>query len=526
MNWKIIDKIYVFESYDGFRIFIANPEKKKYWNPVKKISESKDSPKLLENKGFNLRFKEGHPEIELSGVWKRIENLDTTDILEQISGVTMTNGVINNVVFSFCNENPMMTVMACPGTDFYQQSEEEFLRLTNLTLFKKTKKFKTGYRYDTETGTCWYLGDVYIHRPNSFSSYGKNFEENGVVASAFINSLPKTKTIDEVYENYTLMDHLSAKKVPSEKLKDTIFLISSPESMVESSDCPEINWKGSEYIPEDFYIKRIENFIKTHKKPYSYASSKYHYYNFFSLFDFFLISGNKEYSLKGDKENNLVKEIIEKELEYIYTENFIAISKSPSSGKETESLLCTKFLNNFLDNYYYYNELVIGDMIEKLFDIDLNKLSEKVVSSNKLNLTKIIDTSKTIREQFKSLIDNFCCYNDDSILKISFLYVNSEFRDISKFLKKDNNYRDLISNMYKEALSTNGGNLKNFVITNMGTVKHPDLKYTFTITLEDIMNHYKVKSIYDIPESIQKDIIENKLYEVQFETKEGLNIKI
>ena len=39
-TWSITESIYLYYSYDGERVYIANPESKKYYGPVKKISES------------------------------------------------------------------------------------------------------------------------------------------------------------------------------------------------------------------------------------------------------------------------------------------------------------------------------------------------------------------------------------------------------------------------------------------------------------------------------------------------------
>ena len=36
--WSITESIYVYYSYDDNRVFLANPEAKKFYGPVKKIA--------------------------------------------------------------------------------------------------------------------------------------------------------------------------------------------------------------------------------------------------------------------------------------------------------------------------------------------------------------------------------------------------------------------------------------------------------------------------------------------------------
>ena len=54
--WSITESIYVYYSYDDNRVFLANPETKKFYGPVKKIAESTKDPEIIKNEGFSIKF--------------------------------------------------------------------------------------------------------------------------------------------------------------------------------------------------------------------------------------------------------------------------------------------------------------------------------------------------------------------------------------------------------------------------------------------------------------------------------------
>ena len=54
--WSISESLYVYYSIDNTSVCIANPEKKVYWKPVKKISCSKRDPEIIKNDGLKIKF--------------------------------------------------------------------------------------------------------------------------------------------------------------------------------------------------------------------------------------------------------------------------------------------------------------------------------------------------------------------------------------------------------------------------------------------------------------------------------------
>ena len=74
-------------------------------------------------------------------------------------------------------------------------------------------------------------------------------------------------------------------------------------------------------------------------------------------------------------------------------------------------------------------------------------------------------------------------------------------------------------------MNDNGSELKDFNITNVGTVKHPLLEYKMSIDLDDLIKHFGVKTIYDLPEDFKKEMVDKKIYKVIIKTRDGIKIK-
>lgn len=55
-TWSITESLYVYYSYDGNRVFLANPESKKFYGTVKKIAESVKDPEVIKNDGHPIKF--------------------------------------------------------------------------------------------------------------------------------------------------------------------------------------------------------------------------------------------------------------------------------------------------------------------------------------------------------------------------------------------------------------------------------------------------------------------------------------
>ena len=78
----------------------------------------------------------------------------------------------------------------------------------------------------------------------------------------------------------------------------------------------------------------------------------------------------------------------------------------------------------------------------------------------------------------------------------------------------------MIVDIYQKALESNCANLKSFNILNEGTLSRPRVVYELRITFEDIMNHFGVDDIYDLPENIKEAMMKAQHYEVIIKVRE------
>lgn len=519
-NWSITEKVYLYLSWDGGKVSIANPESKKFWGPVQKISESVVQPVSIDNNGSRIKISDGKLFLEVSGKYLKITNLYEENILEQISGSTLNNGVAEGVVFGFSQIYPDKTILIFPGTDLYIKAEDEFLRKVSLSLYKKTTKYIPGNRYELENGSFWYLGTYVSHR--ELDSYNNNdYKLNKEVSShVFSNFCPDSKKLSDVL-----------KSCPILPCKDL--------GLYTISDCPELVLYTLKKKPmvdlgkeldldislEDSYESRIKDFMASNKVEFTYGSGRYYYTSLSSLLSIFDITTSSGIPSISDNMKKMMEEIIESNLEYLLYK-YCDTSSTPYQISTTVTK--SDQIKNLVDAFKYeffsnvsmpFNGNYVTTLLDCVFGISLKDKAEESLSKYKLN------THSTAFTDFQDYLENigYLEFREPEVFRktIDFLYVSPDKRNISKYLG-DCAYRDMIVDIYKEALDTNGSNLEIFEIQNVGTAKTPLLKYVFTVTLKDIMRHYGVDHISKIPTKIKDDLTKLKIYEVSFITRSDI----
>ena len=347
-NWNIINQVYLYLSYDGSKVSIANPESKKYYGPVKKISESVLPPLTQQNEGFKIKIDKGNIYVEVEGKYRKIKNLtDKENILEQLSGANFENGVSKDALFGFSSSDPGKVIIIFNGTDLYKSAEEEYLRKVLLSLHTKTTKFKPGYRYENEFGKFWFIGIYTTWRKLDFysrSNYTISYSSTGEVIEetiyAFSNYLPSSKNISDIFLNSEVINVNKLDGYSIEDYPESILILSKPGSMVECDS--DLNF---DIELEDSFQPRLEKFMKENKEEVTYGSKYYSYRNVEKVFSIFDIRPypNKplskiidQKSLKKIKEN--IEDII-KTNAYICLYNFYNSDHNalgPGLDKETK----------------------------------------------------------------------------------------------------------------------------------------------------------------------------------------------
>lgn len=523
-TWSISESIYVFYSYDNTRVYIANPETKKFWGPVKKISETIEDPEVHKNDGYQIKFENSKIKVLISGVWYILGNPWTEDLISQLSSATIRDGEIGDVVFGFNPIYPEQTIPLFPGSEIYKESEAEFIRKINLSLYSKTTKYKPGHKYESENGTYLYLGEVISHKSDKRNSKRYTTSSNGVrILHAFTSDFSGKKDIESVFRESLFKDITN---YPEDPMDGIIFLLDKNKSMADMGEILKLSdptWKI-----EDSWETRIEEFMKSSKKAYSLNSSLLHYTGLRDLFGLFDITTELT-PVVSDKSKAMITDILKTEFRYIlfkfydlnihqYGSNILSTDKPEVQAQA----LVKFFLMNYFDtqtNYYYQD--YTKEMFKLVFGVDLEEVAKKSIEEYKL-LT--ISTS-----DFPELIDNFGYleYREpEKYLKdIDFVYTNEKKRNFDTFLE-NGMYKDVIKDIYKKALETNGSELKEFLVANVGTLKSPCLHYTMKITLDDIVRYFKVNNINELPEEFKHEMIKNKIYQVCIKTRDDIQVTI
>lgn len=516
--WSITESIYVYYSYDGERVFLANPEAKKYYGVVKKIAESKKDPEVIKNDGAQIKFCDGKVKIFLKK-WYTIGNVYTEDIFPQLSLVTIINGDISGVIFGFNPVYPEKVLTLFPGSDLYKESEKEFVRKTNLSLYTKTTKYTPGHKYESDNGTLIYLGPVYSHKSDMGACKRFSTAASAVrKLNAFINDLPENPDYENILKENRIIE---LNMYPEEIKEKTIFLVARNKSMADLGEVVKISKDF-----EDVWEARIKKFISEKKEPYSYGSSLYHYSDIDELIQFFNAS-NEMVPNVSDESKKLMKDIVKVEFRYYLYKYFdtrvqegsMNIISGHPIDSQVHALVNNLIISGIRDSNYYSFDYYV-ELFKTLFDINLNTEAENSLASYKLMTVSTSD--------YQDLIDNFGYLEfrapENYIKKIDFVYTNEEKRSFEAFLEKGF-YCDTIKDIYQNALKTNGVDLGEFSISNVGSSKAPEFEYLFSITLEDLKNYFGVDSIQNLPVNFKKEMLKNKIYKVIIKTRDNIKLK-
>lgn len=520
-TWSITESLYAYYSYDGNRVFLANPESKKFYGTVKKIAESVKDPEVIKNDGHQIKFCDEKIKINLSGVWYVIGNVYKEDIISQLSSVTINSGEVSGVIFGFNPVYPDQALPLFPGSELHKEAEKEFIRKTNLSLYSKTTKYKPGHKYECDNGTYIYLGEVISHKSDRLNSKRFTTASGGVrKLNAFINDIPENPKYEDIIAEYTIKEFMN---YPEDLQEKTIFLINKNKAMANIGEVIQVSGRF-----EDLWETKIKNYISCKKQEYSYESSLYHYKDLDDLIRVFSVSTDLIPKVT-DESKTLMKKIVETEYRYyLYRfyniqaqKNELNILSKNSNESQRDALVYNLIENGIRDVQNYYDKDYYKEMFKTLFDINLQEVAETSLESFKLLTVSVSD--------YQDLIDNFSYLEyrepEKYTKKVDFVYTNEDKRSFDKFFKKGM-YQDVIKDIYTKALQDNGSELKTFSISNIGTAKSPELQYAFSVTLEDIKNYFGVKSIFDIPETFKQELVKNKIYRVNFKTRDTIKVKM
>ena len=514
-SFRLISEILVF--INGDQLFISSPDNKICLGKIKKmiasfgtsinackeltISPENFKVKLVDDFQFLVSSK------ELPGglsKYYKIMNLDIygSYLTELFNNTDFSKGDWSNIFEMAIRDSDGKVRLLCPEMPSFEKASNEMIRVMNCKLFKKTRKFIPGHRYDTEDSTIYYIGKVYSHTVGSNSEY---FTVPTEETHLFVENKGSATKLSEVLKNGIIDGSLI-----TTTNRDDLYLIKASnnlKSMVDSGEVLENDLTCFEdYIPEILensigYRKQIENSTRS----------------VLDIFRYNTVQGNT-YTYSTDIINKLTTYIKLCLLKYLYRfwdiKSKCTINPSDSIDKQAVTL-SSIFINNIVDGNLkkttYYKQIFSE------LGIDLDKLSEGILTGwdpsilkNDFEVYKETSSSRGNNYSVQLRTSNSCKYSLTKTI-------------ISDFIKNQD-LKDLIFDLIKYIRNNGGYGASSYNIINAGNSSRPLMYEQIVIGIDDIINYHKEKGI-EMPENLKYSIIEDKLNQLSISVDLGGDIE-
>ena len=200
---------------------------------------------LKDSSGFSVKILDGmiyvsHPDI-MKGDWLKLSNQDENNISAISEFCEVNKGQVVGSDFDLAFQMDEVGdqilekswMISKEMNDLYLKAWKEFTRRMNFTFKKKTKKYLPGHRYDSESKTLWYIGEIRSPLPGSSNLKSGSY----ITRHGFVNR-PVGKTLKETLESIRYLE--DKQKIGDidissyENSETTLFLISTSPLMSDS----------------------------------------------------------------------------------------------------------------------------------------------------------------------------------------------------------------------------------------------------------------------------------------------------
>lgn len=522
--WSTTENLYLYRSYDGKTVYLANPESKKTFGPVRKISESIEEPEIVKNDGWNVRFKGRGVEIELSpSCWYAIGNWTGEHLVEQLEGASIENGVVSGVTFGFCSTMPDKTILLIGGSTLAQKAEDNFIRKVVLGLNKKTKKYIEGNTYCSDN-MCTFLclGKTFMHRKNIIDSdhYGTT-ESEGKYVTLFTNDIREGWTVEDYIKKFGLIETY-ALPPDTDVIENTIFITHAEKPLAKIEEL--ITPRQSKL--EDLWEEILEKECIEKKEEYTLESKLFKYANVGWIINLFNLSDEISPGV-SEKTKEMMEEIVRSEFQYILFKFYDTNThrnglnvKDGMSGDDKAKALIALFTDRLGKKTHNETDRVnyVKSKFALLFQLDLMEIATEEIGKYRKRIFDI-----TTFDDYKEKIGWYEYRSSEFNKRIEFTFTNEQYRNFENYIAEPA-IRSVIKEIYKEAMETHGSNLERTVLTNLGTAKDPVVQSQLYIGLKDIMKHCGVNKLDDLGEDLKKDLVSSQYYMISILTRSDITI--
>jgi hypothetical protein len=501
-SWRLVTdlKLIIF-SEDNIKKVCLIPTGKNYFEQIYK-KYLKNCPyqeiELNDEISFNARIeKDLTLSILIDNVWYVVRNFSKNDSLgELVSQLDCAAGSFADKIEPIFSDNfPTEVKFTNEDMDTYDDCFDEMIRRVNCSMLKKTRKWIPGHRYDSEKETYIYLGKVFSHKKDKYSSdylRGDDMVENYLV----LRSVKGIKNNIDALTNKVIGDS-----------DDNIQVLYKLPLMVDSGEKLEILDNRFEDFREKM-IQMLNNNFQNNRKiiPLKEALSAYCY------------KSNKEVETISEFSKNILVQFIKSKLIDIlvkfYNIEFYFPKEKTLSYKRTPEENVQALLQIFLDDIDRDNIIQSIYYPEQFKDlgIDLQSICEEVLYGFNINQVVFGDFNNYI-----TLAEDYFKYHEiGNSRKVSTQFKDKELKKKNVTLEEilgEGELLDSIKELIGFVVSGNYLDVTKCEILN-------DNIMSITITLADL-----IKFRQDLTKNLKTEILRNKFQVLDIKFDKDLEIK-
>lgn len=504
-NWRLVSDLDAYLSKN--QVWLAASGKASYkGDVVKNINTPSYQEVHIDDNAFELKVTDWleiwikSSQFPRPEEWYKVMNLvnPAEGVGRIITQVDNSKGVFSDVAFeaAFSDNEKGLVKFVAEGMTEYEDYFDEMIRRMNCQIYKKTKKWIPGHRYDSEQETYYYLGE--------FKSRRKEEHNSGFTTLAL--DMPSVHLVTKKLGNFkTIKDFLTGSVFGPEP--HNIQVLKATTSMVDSGEA--IDPSGMPDNIGDLWPEMIQNACNVYSAPLQgYITPKY-------IFDIlaYQTEGKEDYSLSVTPEiKNLLRDVVKKNLFALLIQFWdldsiretLKIGAS-MSAKDNASHLVNLYFSRIEDGnalrHIYYIELF------RQLNIDLTDIAKECLDE--------FDSGYLIMSDFDQYVkynELYFMYRDqkgctkNSTQRVKSTNYKIKTVTIEEACGGNNSLSRTLVDIVNEASQTYGIGISKFNINNVGTKRNPMEFVSAEITLDNIVNHFDG----NVPDELQREIMNQR----------------
>ena len=505
-SWRLSSDLIAFFTGNN-EVYLCSPEKKSYKSALlKKIygnTLSINEVNIGDNQ-FNLgidkelrvfvkcnEFPNSNDYYEVKNFSKINEYSKIPDIgsiIAQVNGIN--HGVYpDDIIFeaAFSEDKPDEVIFLNSNMPEYKEAFQEMKRRLNCSLYKKTKKWIPGHRYDSLTDTYYYLGEFLSRRKEQY---------NSPFITDPLELKPVYLVIKDIDDNCKKISEIFKTKVfGSDNEEDSnIIVLDKLPSCVDSGEVLENDVTDI----RDYWEYLVNNSYSKYKNVNKFGLVTFDFQRYiFDIFCYLSVGKLGYYENISDSIREKIEDIIKVGL------TNSKMSSGDLTRDELISLYLTGIIDGNIDRVNFYTELFNNLQMDKSIVDTVNNIDIDSIFKDIDSYIKYGNIHKYFKSQPKSLI---------SKQRIKSTTYKLEVVTIEELLSGYDNLKKVIMDIINNARSNFGVGVNEMSDVNIGTKKSPKIYTTISLNILNIVNYYG--GVNNIPSDVKYEILNKRFWEL------------